>query len=90
MENSINQICHDQRTNEKSLHQNLHTDNMETVAVQMEWMAQIGLLYFIDQNDFDNGIQWNIDFMCAHAIGSAVGWAVVTVTELLRIYVIVL
>lgn len=63
---------------------------METIAVQVEWMAQIGLLHFIDQNDFDDGIQRDVDFMRAHAVGSAIGWSIVTVAELLGIDVIVL
>jgi hypothetical protein len=69
---------------------NLHTDNIETVAVQMEWMTQVRLLYFINQNDFDDGIQWNIHFVGAHTVGSAVGRSVVSVAELLWIDVVVL
>jgi hypothetical protein len=56
----------------------------------MEWMAQVGLLYLVDQDDFDDGVQWNVDFVCAHAVGAAVSWSVVTVTELLRVDVVVL
>jgi hypothetical protein len=56
----------------------------------MEWMTQVGLLDLIDQDDFDDGVQWNVDFVCAHAVGAAVGRSVVAVAELLGVNVVVL
>jgi hypothetical protein len=67
-----------------------NTDNVETVTVQMEWMTQIGLLDFINHNDFDDGIEWNVDFVCAHAVSAAISRTIVAVAELFGIYVVVL
>lgn len=68
----------------------LHTDDIETVTMQMEWMTQIGLLHFIDQNDFDNSVQWNIYFVCTHTVGTAVSRSIIAVAKLLWIDVIIL
>jgi hypothetical protein len=39
-------------------------------------------LTFINQHDFHNSIEWDVYFVCAHAVGATVCRPVVTVTEL--------
>lgn len=45
---------------------------------------------FINQYNFYNSIYWYIDFMCAHTIGTAISWTIVTIAELFRINFVVL
>ena len=33
----------------------------------MERMTKIGLLNFIDEHNFNDGVEWNINFVSAHA-----------------------
>lgn len=47
-------------------------------------------LTFVNQYNFDDCIQRYVDFMCAHTISAAISWPIITVTELLRIYFIIL
>lgn len=47
-------------------------------------------LTFVDEHHFDDRIQWDIDLMRAHAIGSAIRGPIVAVTKLFRINLIVL
>lgn len=53
-------------------------------------MISLLTLTLIDEHNLHNGVQWNIDLVRAHAIGSAVRWAVVSVAELLGIDLVVL
>lgn len=47
-------------------------------------------LTFVDQHNFDDGIYWYIDFVGAHAIGTAIRWPIIAVTKLLGIDFIIL
>lgn len=67
-----------------------HADDVERVTVEMEWMAEVILLDFIDKDDLDDGVQWDVDLVRAHAVGSAVSGSVVAVAELIRVDVVVL
>lgn len=65
-----------------------HSDDIERIAVKMKWMTEIVLLNFIDQNDFNDGVQWNIDFVGAHAVGATIWWSIVAITELVGVDVV--
>lgn len=54
----------------------------------VQWVAEVILLDLVDQNDFDDGVQRNVDLVGAHAVGPAVWRPVVTVTELVRIDIV--
>ena len=60
------------------------TNHVEGVAVQVEWMRQVRLLYFVYKNHLDDSVVGDIHLMSAHAVGAAVSWPVVPVTELFR------
>lgn len=59
-------------------------DHVERVSVQMEGMRQIGLLYFVYENHLDDRVMRNINLVCAHAVGAAISWSIITVAELFR------
>lgn len=65
-----------------------HSDDVESVAVQMEGVTEIGLLDFVNQDNLYDGIQRDVDGVGAHAVLGAVWWTVVTVAELLWWYVL--
>lgn len=65
-----------------------HSDHIERIAVKMEWMTEIVLLNLVDQNDFNDGVQWDIDFVGAHAVGATVWWPVVAIAELVGVDVV--
>lgn len=45
----------------------------------------ISLFTFIDQYNFNDCIHRDIDFVCAHAIWSTIGWSIVSIAKLFRI-----
>lgn len=57
-------------------------------GLTVQWVAEVILLDLVNQNDFDDGVQWNVDFMGAHAVRSAVWWAVISVAELVRVDIV--
>lgn len=68
-----------------------NTLNTVTASRSRSWsQSERQRLTFINEYNFNDSIQWDIDFVGAHAIGTAIGWTIVAVTELLRIDVIVL
>lgn len=54
----------------------------------LQWVAEVILLDLVDQNDFDDGVQWNVDFVGAHAVRPAVWRPVVPVAELVRVDIV--
>lgn len=61
-----------------------HADHVESVAVQVERMAQVRLLDLVDEYDLYDGVQWDVHGVCAHAVLRAVRRTIVSVAELLR------
>lgn len=53
-------------------------------------MKALFTLTLIDEHHLHDSVQWNIDLVRAHAVGSAIRWAVVSVAELLGIDLVVL
>lgn len=50
----------------------------------------LGILTFINENNLHNCIEWYVDLVGAHAVGSTVGRTIVAVTELFRVDLVVL
>lgn len=46
--------------------------------------SECGLHTLVYENHLDDRVMWNVDLMCAHAIGAAISRSIITVTELFR------
>lgn len=68
------------------------------VALQLAWVVSNRTIFalicqeltLVHQYDLDNRIEWYVDLMGAHAVGSTIGRSVVAIAELLRINFIIL
>lgn len=50
----------------------------------MAWTERLQELTFVNQDDLHNCIEWDVYFVCAHAVGTTVCRSIVTITELFR------